>query len=258
MFAVAEAYERQMGRWSRRLAPLFVEFAGVRDGDCVLDVGCGTGSLSSAIARTTGAANIVGIDPSSGFIEYARSHNIDPRVTFELGDAQNLSYADASFDKCLASLIINFIPDAAKVAKEMRRVTKPGGVVGTCMWDNAGGMEMQEFFWDTGRALDPEVGRLREKNQRYGSPAALSSLWDGAGCTNVEVKDLVISLDFSSFDDPGSPILRVRGQRGLIWAVCQKNVSRNSMRSCGEMSSVAVRIVRLPFGAPVKPARCCE
>ncbi|HEX9265070.1 MAG TPA: class I SAM-dependent methyltransferase [Candidatus Binatia bacterium] len=84
MFEVAEAYEEMVGRWSRQLAPLFVEFAGVRDGDIVLDVGCGTGALSATLARVTGASKIVGIDPSNGFIEYARTQVADPRVTFEL------------------------------------------------------------------------------------------------------------------------------------------------------------------------------
>ena len=125
MFEVAEAYEVMMGRWSRQLAPLFVEFAGVRDGERVLDVGCGTGSLSATLVRVTGASKIVGIDPSKGFIEYARTLVTDPRVTFELGDAQELPYADGSFDRCMALLIVNFVPDAPKAANEMRRVTGP-------------------------------------------------------------------------------------------------------------------------------------
>ena len=91
MFEVAEAYEAMMGRWSRQLAPLFVEFVGVRDGEKVLDVGCGTGSLSATLARVTGAVKIVGIDPSNGFIEYARTQISDPRVTFDVGDAQGLA-----------------------------------------------------------------------------------------------------------------------------------------------------------------------
>jgi ubiquinone/menaquinone biosynthesis C-methylase UbiE len=144
VFEVAEAYEVMMGRWSRQLAPLFVEFAGVRDGDVVLDVGCGTGSLSSTLARITRAAKIVGVDPSAGFIEAARSQITDPRVTIELGDAQDLPYSDASFDRCLALLIVNFIPDAPKAAREMRRVTKPGGVVATAMWDASPANELNQ------------------------------------------------------------------------------------------------------------------
>ena len=124
MFEVAEAYEAAMGRWSRHLAPLFVEFAGVRDGETILDVGCGTGSLTRALASATKAAKIVGIDPSKGFIDYARTQVIDPRVSFEEGDAQALPYPDGSFDRCMALLIVNFIPDAPKAAREMRRVTR--------------------------------------------------------------------------------------------------------------------------------------
>ena len=79
MFEVAEAYQRQMGRWSRQLAPLLIEFAGVGAGERVLDAGCGTGSLALSIARLTKAAEIVGIDASKGFIEYACAQNSDPR-----------------------------------------------------------------------------------------------------------------------------------------------------------------------------------
>jgi ubiquinone/menaquinone biosynthesis C-methylase UbiE len=122
-----------MGRWSRQLAPLFVEFVGVRDGDDVLDVGCGTGSLSATLAKVSGASKIVGIDRSKGFIEYARSKLADPRVTFELGDAESLSYPDASFDRCMALLAVDHIPDAAKATNEMRRVTKTSGIVATTM-----------------------------------------------------------------------------------------------------------------------------
>jgi ubiquinone/menaquinone biosynthesis C-methylase UbiE len=223
MFAVADAYERQMGRWSRRLAPLFVKFIGINDGDRVLDVGCGTGALSFTIAETTGAARIIGVDPSAGFIEFDRTHNIDPRVTFDIADAQSLPYPDGSFDQCVASLIVNFVPDAPKAAKEMRRVTKPGGVIGTCMWDNAGGMGMQQSFWDAANALEPEAGQFRERNQRYGSAAALSTLWEGAGCTNIELADLVIPLDFSSFDDLWLPYLEGQGPGGAYLATLSKD-----------------------------------
>jgi ubiquinone/menaquinone biosynthesis C-methylase UbiE len=102
MFEVAEAYEQMMGRFSRQLAPLFLQFAGVGNGDVVLDVGCGTGSLAATLASMTRAAKIVGIDPSAGFIQAARKQITDPRVTIELVDAQHLPYADASFDRCLA------------------------------------------------------------------------------------------------------------------------------------------------------------
>ena len=101
MFEVAEAYEVMMGRWSRQLAPLFVEFAGVRDGDIVLDAGCGTGSLVSDFGQSyTERRRLSASILPKGFIDYARTQIADPRVTFEVGDAQELPFSDGSFDRC--------------------------------------------------------------------------------------------------------------------------------------------------------------
>ena len=120
MFEVAEAYEAMMGRWSRQLAPRFIDFVRVRDADSVLDVGCGTGSLAATLAKVTKASKIVGIDPSNGFIAYARAQNSDPRLVFDVGDAQQLPHPDASFDRCLALLAVDHIPDARKAARQER------------------------------------------------------------------------------------------------------------------------------------------
>jgi ubiquinone/menaquinone biosynthesis C-methylase UbiE len=137
MFEVAEAYERQRGRSSKLLAPLFADFAGVQ-GE-VLDIGCGTGALTFAIAQNAAVSKIVGLDLSEAFLAYARSKINDPRIQFEQGDAQALPYPRASFDCCLGLLVMSFIPDASKAASEMRRVTRPGGIVATAMWDTTGG-----------------------------------------------------------------------------------------------------------------------
>ena len=214
MFEVAEAYEEMMGRWSRLLAPLFVEFARVQDGDVVLDVGCGTGLLASTLARITRAAKIVGIDPSAAFIQAARSQIIEPRVTVELGDAQNLSYPSASFDRCLALLIVNFIPDAPKAAKEMRRVTKPGGLVATAMWDASPANELNHCLWIAARELDPNVKRPANMPGSYGSAEALSTLLADAGLSGIEVQDLSIPCEFSSFEEHWRRYLTGEGPNG--------------------------------------------
>ena len=78
----AAAYEQIMGRWSRRLAPLLIEFGGVAEGDRVLDVGCGTGNLSYALPEAANVAAVTGIDQAEVFLEYARKRSADPRFTF--------------------------------------------------------------------------------------------------------------------------------------------------------------------------------
>lgn len=214
MFEVAEAYEVMMGRWSRQLAPLFVEFAGVRDGEKVLDAGCGTGSLSATLASVTGASKIVGIDPSPGFIEYARAQVSDPRVTFEVGDAENLPYPDASFDRSMALLAVDYIPDAPKAALEMRRVTKTAGVVATTMWDRSRANELNGCFWDAAETIDPTAKRPAGRRGSYGSAEALSELWNGAGLTDIEITGLTISCQFSSYDELWQRYLTGEGPPG--------------------------------------------
>src|SRR3954452_12167328 len=87
MFGNAEAYERFMGRWSRLLAPLLIDFAGIPEGK-ILDVGSGTGTLTFAIAERKTHCQITGIDPSEEYIRYAISRSPFPdRTTFEVGDA---------------------------------------------------------------------------------------------------------------------------------------------------------------------------
>ena len=139
MFSNTEAYENYMGRWSARLAPLFLNFAGIRDGERALDVGCGTGILSRAVAGAAPRSEVVGVDPSETFIEHARAQGDDPRVTFDVGNAMDLPYSDASFGQSLSMLVFHFIPDGGKAAGEMRRVTRPGGSVAACTWDTGDG-----------------------------------------------------------------------------------------------------------------------
>jgi SAM-dependent methyltransferase len=213
MFEVAEAYERQRGRSSKILAPLFVDFVGVQ-GE-VLDVGCGTGALTFAIAANKTASKIVAIDLSEAFLAYARSKTDDPRITFEAGDAQNLRFSDACFDCCLALLVVSFIPDAPKAAREMRRVTRSGGFVATAMWDNTGsGNELNQSLWDAALPLDPQAPVPKDRPGAYGTAEELISLWTGAGLTNIEVKNIVFPCGFDSFDDYWQPLTEGQGPAG--------------------------------------------
>ena len=112
----------------RRLAPLFIEYAGLSGGGSILDVGCGTGSLTFAIGGYPGVTKVTGIDFSPVYIEYAKAQNQDPRIEFRTGDACALN-ADASFDHALSLLVLHFIPEPERAVREVRRVTRPGGVV---------------------------------------------------------------------------------------------------------------------------------
>jgi SAM-dependent methyltransferase len=214
MFSMSAGYERFMGRWSRLLAPAYIAFAGAKDRDRVLDVGTGTGALASALEAKLTSSEITGIDPSEGFIGYAKNNAKSGRVRFEVGDAQALRHQDASFDQTMALLVMNFVPDHAKAVGEMRRVTRPQGVVSACVWDYDAGMEMLRFFWDEVVALDPAMAPKDERNMKLSRAGQLGELWRKAGLVNVQEKPLVIEQAFASFDDYWAPFLTGAGPAG--------------------------------------------
>lgn len=214
MFTASAGYENFMGRWSRRLASVYVAFAGVKNGDRVLDVGTGTGALASALEAATTTAEITGIDPSEGFLAYAKKNAKTARTRFEVGDAQALRFKDASFDQTLALLVMNFIPDHVKAIGEMRRVTRPGGVVSACVWDYNAGMQMLRFFWDEVVAQDPAMAPRDERNMKLSREGQLGELWKKTGLVNVQEQALVIEQPFTSFEDYWGAFKRGAGPGG--------------------------------------------
>src|SRR5215469_14764311 len=100
----ASGYDQLMGRWSQRLAPLFINFAGVADGERILDVGCGTGSLTFALAKAANLGEIAAIDYSPVFVEEAIRRNTDPRIRIQRADACALPFEGNTFDRAFALL----------------------------------------------------------------------------------------------------------------------------------------------------------
>jgi SAM-dependent methyltransferase len=214
MFSQFDGYERFMGRWSRLLAPALVGFAGVREGDAVLDIGSGTGALAFAVRDATDQARVTGVDPSPELVADAARRNTDPRVHFEVGDSQQLRFADATFDETLSMLVMNFIPDPERALKEMVRVTRPGGVVAAAVWDYTQDMQMLRVFWDEATAFDPASEPRDEAHMPLCRSGQLATLWRQQGLENVEEVSLTVPLHFSSFDDYWAPFLLGQGPAG--------------------------------------------
>ncbi len=202
------AYEQLMGRWSRRLAEPFLDFVGAAAGERVLDVGCGTGSLASALVRRCPVAEVCGVDLSAAYIAHARAAQPDPKIRYEPGDACALGFADASFDRVLSLLLLHFVPNASAAIAEMRRVARPGATVAAAVWDARGGFVANRIFFDTAAALDAKGGeqrRARNYTRPMTRPGELVDAWRAAGLQDVRGTTLAIRMEYASFDDYWAP-----------------------------------------------------
>jgi SAM-dependent methyltransferase len=216
----AAGYEQLMGRWSEKLAPLFIDFAGFANGEKVLDVGCGTGSLTFALTKFADLSEIRAIDYSPVFVEAANRRNIDPRVKIQQADACALPFEDGTFDCALALLVLHFVPEAGKAVAEMRRVVRPGGVVAAAVWDHLGGMPGMRMTVDTVAVLSEGGRQLRNRYcfQPMMQPGEMKQTFVKQGLADVTGTELMIRMDYQNFDDYWAPIAAGEGPLGKFIA----------------------------------------
>ena len=204
------AYRRFMGRWSAQLAPQFIRFVGVENGQRILDIGCGTGSLSTALLAVGPAVRVVGVDPVPAYISFTREAVPDHRADFQTSTAEAMPFPDAAFDAALAMLVLQEVVDPLGAIREMTRVTRGGGQVAACQWDFHSGLPMQSIFWHAAEMFVPEqVARRRAGDNaiKRAGLQELADLWECAGLREVRTARLEVAMRFSSFDDYWQPFL---------------------------------------------------
>ena len=202
-WASGERYEPYVGRWSRLVAKEFVDWLDQPPGLRWLDVGCGTGALSSTILDTAAPAKVVGVDRSEAFVDYARRTVQNDAVTFQVGDAAEL--ASGSFDLVVSGLVLNFLPDRVPA---LRRMGELGGTVAAYVWDYADGMQLMKYFWDALVELVPAAAEEHEGERfAFCRPDSLEDMFAEAGFGGVTSRGIVVPTVFPSFDDYWSPFL---------------------------------------------------
>jgi SAM-dependent methyltransferase len=224
------AYESYIGRWSRLVAPEFLDWLGIPPGRRWLDTGCGTGALTAAILARCEPRFVVGVDPSESFIAHARATVVDAQARFEVGTAAEAGLDDGDVDVVVSALVLNFVPDLNAALAEARRVLSPGGVVAGYVWDYAEGMQLLRRFWDAAVVVDPAAQALDEAVRfRIAAPQPLAEAFTAAGLSAVEVRPIEIPTVFANFDDLWKPFLAGTGPASAF-AAALAEPARSALR----------------------------
>jgi SAM-dependent methyltransferase len=210
----ADAYDQFMGRYSTLLSPQMADLAGVAPGQNAIDVGCGPGALTTVLVDRLGAGNVTAVDPSEPFVEAARLRF--PDVDVRRAPAEDLPFEADSFDVAIAQLVVHFMSDPVAGLREMRRVTRPGGVVAACVWDHAGGRGPLSVFWEAARQLEP--GAADESQLAGARRGHLGELFEAAGIGDVERSEIGAPLRHPSFEEWWEPYTRGVGPAGAYVA----------------------------------------
>jgi SAM-dependent methyltransferase len=207
-WVAGDAYETYMGRWSRRLARAFIEWLRPPASANWLDVGCGTGALTSAICDMCSPASVVACDPSAPFLEHARETLKRTSATFVAAGADQLPHRDGGFDIAVSGLVFNFLPEPGLAMASIRERLRPGATFAAYVWDYADGMEFLRIFWEEAAALNSAADAVDERRRfPLCRQPAMAALFQTAGLANVESASIEIPTDFASFDDYWAPFL---------------------------------------------------
>lgn len=190
-----------------------VQATGVRPGDKVLDVACGTGNAAVQAGQT--GADVIGLDLTPELFEAARGRAAAAGVDVEWleGDAEDLPFDDESFDVVLSTFGCMFAPRHDVVAGELARVLRPGGRLGLCSWTPEG--TIGDFFRTIGAHL-PQPPAFAKPPLLWGDERHVRTLFAGTGITLQLTRDRVEfpaaspEEEVEHFETKFGPLLKAR------------------------------------------------
>jgi arsenite methyltransferase len=187
----------------RRLADMM----GIKEGDTVLDVGCGTGRLALHISKMVGpSGSVIGIDPSPHRIRVAEAklkgleHD---NLRFKLGQGEDLiSLSSGIFDHVYYSSVFHWIGDKAAALAEAKRVLKPGGSIGMTTVDRSHPLEMKKAM-ERIFSQPPYIGhvKLEDEFSLLVGREELNALLANAGFKNIDIKSVVKKHHYTSAEE---------------------------------------------------------
>lgn len=205
--------ERFVPALFRRWGPVVTDLAGVESGMTVLDVGCGTGALTAAVAQAAGeTGRTVGVDPNPEMLAVARRKGL--QVEWVEGSAEQLPFEDDVFDSVVSQFAMMFFENRVKALSEMLRVAKPNARVAVAV---CGDIETSPGYAAFARVLDDLFGR--EIGDAFRTPFVLGNVTEllhiasEAGIEGAHVERRTLRVSFASIDD------MISTERACAWTL---------------------------------------
>ena len=230
-WADGNAYEAYVGRWSRLIGDKFLTSLEPAKDSHWLDLGCGTGALTSQILTHYAPRSVIGVEPSDDFLAIANKQFSDSKVEFRRGDGDQIPVPDNAIDYAVSGFVLNFVDDKPNTLKELMRTVKPGGTVAAYVWDYAGHVQFMRYFWDAAISVNP-TDREKDEGVRFPicHPEPLRSLFEAAGLQQVTVYPIDVPTPFDDFKDYWTPFLSGIGP-APGYCVSLDDSSREKIRS---------------------------
>jgi ubiquinone/menaquinone biosynthesis C-methylase UbiE len=198
---VADVYETAFAERTAEFTAAGLDMLDVPPGGAGLDIGCGPGLTTVALADRLGAGEALGVDFAPAMVERARAtHGGRSRVRFAVDDAERLSQADASFSVVTCSFGLMYCYDAPAALREMARVVRPGGRVLNVVWGRAS----RVWFTPVIELVESRAGYYSSVCPMmffYGLPGVLPRMHAEAGLETVGVRTIEGRMRFADAAD---------------------------------------------------------
>ena len=194
LFSDNVAYDRAVGRWSRVVGEVFLDWMALPTGLRWLDVGCGTGAFAELILEHSAPTAVSGVDPSEGQISFASQRPDASQIDYRCADAMSMPYGEDEFDVATMALVVQYIPDPSKAMSEILRIVRSGGMVAAYTWMKSPVRNVMEAFKSLG------VENRRPPNDDLRSLEKLNELFAAAGLVDIADRTIEIPVNFDSYD----------------------------------------------------------
>ena len=224
------AYDKLEGRWNRALAAELIPWAAPPETTKFLDYGCTTGAVALRLGVKYPLSEVVGLDPDPAYVQRASLQTARAKVRFQAGDLIKLPFRSGEFDSTFSIGGISRASDPNQAISEMKRVTKPEGLLATAVWDYGANMLPLNLFWNAATSVDPALSPADGANTPFSKKGQLEELWIAAGLRDVAARSIEVQVPFNNFDDYWTPFLNDPGAAGQ-WLRAQTEEKRNAVKA---------------------------